>query len=88
MDYAPLLSISQLPRRLTDPVATNQELLQASPTCHPDQLLLTHTGMGKPQAIAISTLTTVFKEMLAALKLDSGLYTVHSLPRPSQSSGR
>ena len=77
----PLLPIPSMPGHLVDPVAANKQLLQASPTKAANQPFLTFVRKGQVQLVMVTMLTRVFRLMLQAWGLDTGMYSLHSLHR-------
>ena len=77
----PVLSIHQIPDNPADRVAAYQDLLLFSPTTSPNQSLLTFTTGKRLTTVTVKMLSQALIIMLQALRLDSSLYTLHSLRR-------
>ena len=81
MERLPLLPIPHLPGQDTDPVQAYRDLLLDSPTQHPNQPLLTLDTPAGPKAITTTLLSETFQAMIAAMHLDTAMYSLHSLRR-------
>ena len=76
---APVIPIPSIQGHPADPVKAYLDLLAASPTSHPNQPLLTITSGGTTMIVTMPTLVKAFSILLEALRLDTCLYSLHSL---------
>ncbi len=81
MDKAALLPLPSIQGSIADPVQAFHQLEKVSPTTSPNQPLLTVQRRGRACAITTKTLSKLFKIIVKALRLDSEMYSLHSLRR-------
>ena len=85
-DKSHLLPLPTIPHHTADPVAAYKALVKASPTLSANQPLLTISSPKGLRVITARLLASALKEMLRALGLDSGNYSLHSLRRGGATS--
>ena len=61
-----------------EPVAAYRQLLEASLTSSPNQLLLTIIHRGRTTLVTMCMLAKAFSVMIKALDLDPGLYSLNT----------
>ena len=72
-----------MPGHPADPEAAYQQLLQSSRTRMTNQPLITLVHNGHPWTVMVCMLARALGLMLHALRLDTGLYSLHSFHRGS-----